>query len=287
MLSKSGSFSSQDLKSRVNKKSSKFQQDFQGEDNPDLLNQYLTDSQIKETQNKQKLYQIRRENEALKEQLQELQAQIRRLEVSKDVNQRYFKKNENEIFSLKKPLEENFFITDVINSIDSQESLRKKTKEIVNDNRKEIDSVLQNLPDLSIDASLADGTMGKLLELLKGQIEIYKEDMLQKEKAYRHMQDKFINEAEILSAEHQEMIEKIEELSQDKKSDMLRKYALERRIAYLEADVELGNGYVNAQKLALSAAKEVSQKIQKSDNTKSLSALSNKIQRKIASTKPI
>ena len=252
-----------------------------------MLNQYLTDSQIKETQNKQKLYQIRRENEALKEQLQELQAQIRRLEVSKDVNQRYFKKNENEIFSLKKPLEENFFITDAINSIDSQESLRKKTKEIVNDNRKEIDSVLQNLPDLAIDASLADGTMGKLLELLKGQIEIYKEDMLQKEKAYRHMQDKFINETDILSAEHQEMIEKIEELSQDKKSDMLRKYALERRIAYLEADVELGNGYVNAQKLALSAAKEVSQKIQKSDNTKSLSALSNKIQRKIASTKPI
>lgn len=287
MLSKSGSFSSQDVKSRTYKKPSKFQQDFQGEDNPDLLNQYLTDSQIKETQNKQKLYQIRRENEALKEQLQELQAQIRRLEVSKDVNQRYFKKNENEIFSLKKPLEENFFITDAINSIDSQESLRKKTKEIVNDNRKEIDSVLQNLPDLAIDASLAEGTMGKLLELLKGQIEIYKEDMLQKEKAYRHMQDKFINETDILSAEHQEMIEKIEELSQDKKSDMLRKYALERRIAYLEADVELGNGYVNAQKLALSAAKEVSQKIQKSDNTKSLSALSNKIQRKIASTKPI
>jgi hypothetical protein len=273
--------------SRVPKKTSKFQQDFQGEENPEVLNQFLTESQIKETQNKQKLYQIRRENEALKEQLSELQAQTRRLEVSKDVNQKYFKKNESEIFSLKKPLEENFFLTDAINSTDSQESLRKKTKEILSENRKEVDQLFETLPEITVKDTLAEGTIGKLLDLLKGQIQIYKEDMLQKEKAYRHMQDKFVGEFEMFSEEHREMLLKIEELSQDKKADMLRKYALERRIAYLEADVELGNGYVNAQKLALSAAREVSQKIQKSDNTKSLSALSNKIQRKIASTKPI
>lgn len=287
MLSKSGSFSTQDLKSRFNKKPSKFQQDFQTEDNPEVLNQYLTDSQIKETQSKQRLYQLKRENDALREQLEELNTQQRKLEVSKDVNQKYFKKNEVEIFSLKKPLEENILITDAINSTDCQESLRKKTKEIIEENRKEIDQFIETIPEIKLPDSPLDLTMSKLLELLKGQIEIYREDLLQKEVAYRHMQDRYMNEFDQSSGQHREIQLKIEELSQDKKADMLRKYALERRIAYLEADVELGAGYVNAQKLALSAAKEVSMKIQKSDTTKSLTALSSKIQRKIASTKPI
>ena len=287
MLSKSGSFSTQDLKSRQLKKTSKFQQDFQTEENPEVLHNYLTDSQIKETQSKQRLYQLKRENEALKEQLEELNSQQRKLEVAKDVNQRYFKKNEIEIFSLKKPLEENFYITDAINSTDSHESLRKKTKEIITENRKEIDQLILNIPEINLPSELTQQTLGKLLELLKGQVEIYKEDMIQKEAAYRHMQDRYMNEFDQNSAQHKEIQGKIEELSEDKKADMLRKYALERRIAYLEADVELGAGYVNAQKLALSAAKEVSLKIQKSDTTKSLNALSSKIQRKIAATKPI
>jgi len=287
MLSKSGSFSTQDLKSRQLKKTSKFQQDFQTEENHEVLHNYLTDSQIKETQSKQRLYQLKRENEALKEQLEELNSQQRKLEVAKDVNQRYFKKNEIEIFSLKKPLEENFYITDAINSTDSHESLRKKTKEIITENRKEIDQLILNIPEINLPSELTQQTLGKLLELLKGQVEIYKEDMIQKEAAYRHMQDRYMNEFDQSSAQHKEIQGKIEELSEDKKADMLRKYALERRIAYLEADVELGAGYVNAQKLALSAAKEVSLKIQKSDTTKSLNALSSKIQRKIAATKPI
>lgn len=287
MLSKSGSFSTQDLKSRQLKKTSKFQQDFQTEENHEVLHNYLTDSQIKETQSKQRLYQLKRENEALKEQLEELNSQQRKLEVAKDVNQRYFKKNEIEIFSLKKPLEENFYITDAINSTDSHESLRKKTKEIITENRKEIDQLILNIPEINLPSELTQQTLGKLLELLKGQVEIYKEDMIQKEAAYRHMQDRYMNEFDQNSAQHKEIQGKIEELSEDKKADMLRKYALERRIAYLEADVELGAGYVNAQKLALSAAKEVSLKIQKSDTTKSLNALSSKIQRKIAATKPI
>jgi hypothetical protein len=273
------------MKTGASKRNKKFQQDYQNESSSEVLQNFLIDSQIKETQNKQKLYQLKRENEALKDQLQELEEQKKKLEVAKDINQKFFKKNECEILSLKKPLDDQSFITDSMYTHESHESLRKKMKDIITEYRNEIDGLIERTPDIQEVLKSDDQGLSRILELLKAQASIYKEEMVQKEKAYRSMQDRYHGEFEMNSENHKNIRGKIQELAQDKRSDMLKKYALERKIAYVEADVELGNGYVNAQKLALTAAEEISRKIIKADNTKSLSALSTKLQRKIASSK--
>lgn len=285
MFSKTSSNSTPDMKTGASKRNKKFQQDYQNESNSEVLQNFLIDSQIKETQNKQKLYQLKRENEALKDQLQELEEQKKKLEVAKDINQRFFKKNEGEILNLKKPLDDQNYITDSMYTHESHELLRKKMKDIITEYRNEIDGLIERTPDIQEVLKSDDQGLSRILELLKAQASIYKEEMVQKEKAYRSMQDRYHGEFDMNSENHKTIRGKIQELAQDKRSDMLKKYALERKIAYVEADVELGNGYVNAQKLALTAAEEISRKIIKADNTKSLSALSTKLQRKIASSK--
>ena len=279
--------STPELKSTGMSKTKKFQQDYQTEENPEVLSQFLLDSQLKESQNKQKLYQTRREGESLRETLVELETQRKKLEFSKDINQKFFKKNESEIISLRKSLEDPHFITETLCSSDSHELLRKKIKEMYSEYRQELDRLFEKQPDFNNVLQTSDKDLGMILELLKSQISIFNEDMIQKEKAYRHMEDRYQSEFDILSEQHQEITKKINDLAQDKKSDMQRKYLLERKIAYLEADVEVGTGYMNAQKLALSAANEVNNKIQKADTTKSLTALSTKIQRRINATKQI
>ncbi|OMJ92938.1 hypothetical protein SteCoe_4150 [Stentor coeruleus] len=285
MLSKSSSNSTPDMKVGTSKRNKKFQQDYQNESNIEVLHNFLIDSQIKETQNKQKLYQLKRENEALKDQLQELEEQKKKLEVAKDINQRFFKKNETEILSLKKPLDDQNYITDSIYTYESHESLRKKMKDIISEYRNEIDGLTDRIPDIQEVLKSDDPGLSRILDLLKAQASIYKEEMVQKEKSYRSMQDRYHGEFDMNNENHKTIRGKIQELSQDKRSDMLKKYALERKISYVEADVEFGNGYINAQKLALTAAEEINRKIQKADNTKSLNALSTKIQRKITSNK--
>ena len=170
---------------------------------------------------------------------------------------------------------------------DSQEALRKNIRETQIEYHQEVDNQFEKLPDFERIFQSSDQDLGKIVELLKSQVLIFKEDMIQKERAYRHMQERYQNILEVHSEEHKAIRDKIAALAQDKKADMQKKYLLERKIAYLEADVELGNGYVNAQKLAINAAKEINIKIQKADNTKSLTALNTKIQRRITAIKPI
>ena len=287
MQSRPSSRSTPEFKLTGMSRTKKFQQDYQTEENPEILSQFLLDSQLKESQNKQRLYQTKREGEGLRETLVELEAQRKKLEFAKDINQKFFKKNESEILGLRKPLEDPQFITDTLCSSDSHELLRKKVKEIYTESRRELDSLLEKQPDFNKILQTSETDLGRILDLLKSQISIFTEDVMQKEQTYRHMQDRYQGEFDILSEQHQEITKKINDLAQDKKNDMQRKYGLERKIAYLEADVEVGTGYMNAQKLALSAAKEINNKIQKADTTKSLTALSTKIQRRINATKQI
>lgn len=287
MFSKTGSRSTSELKFPTKSKGKNFQQDYQNEENPEVLNQFLLDSQIKETQNKQKLYQSRRENEGLKETLNELEAQKKKLEFAKDINQKFFKKNENEMASLRKPLEGPNFALGNLSSSETHEALREKIKEMQSKNRQELDGLIEKYPDFDRILNTSDQDLKQILDLIKVQISIFKEDLTQKERAYRHMQDRYQGEFDVLSEQHRNILVKIHELALDQKNDMQKKYLLERKIAYLEADVEVGNGYVNAQKLAMIAAKEVNSKIQKSDVTNSLNALSTRIQRRITATKPI
>jgi chromosome segregation ATPase len=287
MISKNTSRSELDIKSSSVKKTKKFNQDYQSEDNLDVLNQYLIDSQIKESLNKQKLYQSKRENEALREQLQELEARKKKLEAARDINQKFFKKNEVEISSLRKPLEDIQYISDSAYHHEPYEALRLKIKTTVSENRQEIDNLLEKQPKYEEILITSDPTLEKILELLRSQILIFKEEMIQKEKSYRNMQDRYQTEFEMLSEQHTGIKGKIDELTQERKDDMLRKYQLERKIAYLEADVELGDGYVNAQKLALMAAQEINQKIKKADHNNQFNSLNSKIQRRLNSTKPI
>ena len=282
----SKSFSNPEIKLASLKKTKRFQQDYQTEENLEKLKVYLTDSEIKESQNKQKLYQSKRENEALREQLRELEANRKKLEVAKDINQKFFKKYESEIVSLRKPLEDQSIFTEMFSN-DSHEALRKKIKETQQSNREELDVILERQPKYEEILQTSDASLSKILELLKGQVMIFKEEMTQKEKSYRHMQDRFQSEFDVLSEQHNNIKTQILLMNNTKKQDMKKKFSLERKIGYLEADVELGNGFVDAQKLALSAAQEINLKIQKADRNNSLNDLNSRIQQRIAATKPI
>ena len=164
MNSQNLSRSTPDLYKVPRPKGKKFQQDYQAEENPEVLKQFLIDSQLKESQNKQKLYQTKRENEGLKEQLDELEAQKKKLEFAKDINQKFFKKNENEMISMRKPLEDQHFFTDNFMTSDSQEALRKKIRETQIEYHQEVDNQFEKLPDFERIFQSSDQDLGKITQ---------------------------------------------------------------------------------------------------------------------------
>ncbi|CAG9329446.1 unnamed protein product [Blepharisma stoltei] len=248
------------------------------------LNEALKETQVKEAFNRQKLFQVKRENEVLKEEVDKLLAYKKKLEKAKELNQKFFAKNEQEMLALRKNAEEAPVSNDYHHLKETLESLKKKAKDLQQKHQEELNSYIQSQPKIQSILQTSDPSIAKLLELLKGQIIIYQEQLSHKEKAYSSMQSRFQREAESLNEQCKAMKKEINDHFQQRKNDMKQIYAQERKLAYLEADIHLDENIYSAKEVAHNAAEQVLDHIQQADTSQTLNSFTSKLKRKLKPT---
>lgn len=244
-------------------------------------NEVLKDAYANEAVNRQKLQQVKRENEGIKEEIDQLLAYRKKLEKAKNLNQRFFSKNEQEVISLRKDLEEEPISNDYYHLKETLDALKKKAKDLQYKHQEELNSYITSQPKIQNILQTNDPNLTKLLELLKGQIMIYQEQLIHKENAYSSMQQRFQREGVSLTEQIKSTKNEIKDHVQQRKSDMKQIYAQERKLAYLEADIHLDENLFSAKEVAQVAAEQVLDHITQADTQQTLNSLTKKLKRKI------